>query len=474
MEAKIEIISREFIKPSSPTPQDSKEQKLSLLDQCTPQVYMRLLFFYQNQPKVLDPTKTALNLKQSLSECLTKFYPLAGKLNEDRSSIDCDDSGVLFVEAKVDASLSEPVRSSPYEHFGQYLPFDHQGASGSETKLFDAYPRNEILLAIQVSWFECGGSAIGVSMSHAVGDLMSLVAFMNSWAAINRGEIAKILVPNFDLGRNLFPPRDSPYKFPLAEVEGKIVCKRFVFGKEKLTEVKELASSIGLKDPTRVEVVTAFLLKQFVNLERAKKNCSHNSCSTAKTRFMVWHAVNLRSRISSLAAEEDNFTFGNVSNIATASFIPDDDDSRDYGDLVLLTRTAIRNVNENYVLNLLVPFLNSFDPSSLREQEAATKAAAGAEQQPTEKMKLILFSSWCLKGRFSASEADFGWGKPVSVGPAGTRNTATTRVLLTSSSSSDDGIAAWIYMVEDELALLPDELLSLAATDFFPLDELNS
>ncbi|CAI9095720.1 OLC1v1031716C1 [Oldenlandia corymbosa var. corymbosa] len=470
METKIDIISRELIKPSSPTPDESKEHKLSLLDQNTPQLYMRLLFFYQNQSPnyssniAVDPRKTViLHLKQSLSECLTRFYPLAGKLIEDHNYIDCDDSGALFVEAKVDAPLSEAVQNAPYEHFGQYLPFEDQSADGGEGKT---------LLAIQVSWFKCGGNVIGISMSHTLGDLTSLITFMNSWTAINRGEGAKLLVvPNFDAGRNLFPPRNSPYRFPISEVKGKIVCKRFLFSKEKLLDLKETAksfsSSIAVKDPTRIEVVTAFLLKQFINVERAKnKNNIHNSCS----RFRVWHAVNLRSRFSSLAAlssKANEFPFGNLSTVATDTFtIPDDNDDEsgqpDYGDLVSFTRNAIRKLNEDYFLNFVVPYLDRL----VRSRTTGTEEEAEAEEQDSvARIKRIHFTSWC---GFPWYEMDFGWGKPVSVGPAGDRHSLSTRVILKNSESSRDaGIEAWVYMWEDEVALLPGELLSLAATDYF-------
>ncbi|XP_071912415.1 stemmadenine O-acetyltransferase-like [Coffea arabica] len=137
----MEIISKEFIKPSSPTTMDSK--------------------------------KTCQHLKQSLSESLTRFYPLAGRINDSNLCfIDCDDSGALFIEAQVHAQLSEKLsQSTAIEELNQYLPLE-----------LYAHDADNIPLAIQISFFECGGMAIGVCISHKVADAMSFVTFMTTWA----------------------------------------------------------------------------------------------------------------------------------------------------------------------------------------------------------------------------------------------------------------------------------------------------
>ncbi|CAI9095723.1 OLC1v1031719C1 [Oldenlandia corymbosa var. corymbosa] len=445
--AKADIVSRELIKPSSPTPNERKQLKQSLLDQFAPELYIRLVFFYQNQSPTYpsDPSQNTLHLKKSLSECLTKFYPLAGKLSEDHLSIDCDDSGALFVEAKVDAPLFQAVHSAPYESFRQYLPFDPFPP--------EMFPRNEILLAVQINWFECGGSAIGVCISHKVADFASLVTFMNSWAAINRGESIKFL-PDFDIGRNLFPPRDVPFKLPPSELKGKLVGKRFLFTKEKLMELKDLAiSSSSVKDPSRVEVVTAFLVNQLIKVARSKKNSDQGEAT--KIKFL--QSVNLRSKISSLkqASKKNEFQFGNVVAVAIASFsTPDDNETQEgfrddhYCDLVSLARSSIRKVDDDYVWNFLVPFMNNM----------GTGSTSGTNQQQQQPEMMMPFTSWC---RSSTYEADFGWGKPLSVVPAGDPSIPTT---MLTSTENEDVIEARIAMLEDEFALFSDELLSLELT----------
>ncbi|KAM7278943.1 hypothetical protein ACFE04_006077 [Oxalis oulophora] len=92
-EMKIEIVRRETIKPSSPTPDHLRKFKLSFLDQLIPNEYVSLLLYYP--PKDFDP-KDGGNmldrLKSSLSKTLTRFYPFAGRLNDD-VSVDCNDEG---------------------------------------------------------------------------------------------------------------------------------------------------------------------------------------------------------------------------------------------------------------------------------------------------------------------------------------------------------------------------------------------
>ncbi|CAI9118869.1 OLC1v1020496C1 [Oldenlandia corymbosa var. corymbosa] len=458
--AKIEIISRELIKPSTPTPDEQKELKFSFLDQLQGHAFMPLLLFYQppqlfdsKDAKVVDPSEATRHLKQSLSESLTKFYPLAGRLNPDdhHLSVDCDDSGALFMEAKVDSSLSEAVQNTSMESFAQYLPFD---PFSNQVNLLGAYPIDEILLGVQITWFGCGGSAIGVCLSHKVADLMSLITFMDSWAAINRGDgsSSKSKPINFDAGRHLFPALEFPIPQNRADWKEKYVYKKFLFNKEKIAELKELAicASSSLKDPTRVEVISAFIWKHFINMGRAQRQDGDN-----KTMFQMWNSMNLRTRISNLASSSlnDEFPFGNLSIVATASFIHDEDTKKtDYGNLVRIVSDSMRKVNEDYVFNCAVPSL---------KLSAAGVAGLEEMQKPTMKISVRVITSWC---RFPIYEVDFGWGKPVSAGPAFGKPPGPVVLLL--DTRCDDGIEALIVMLERELAILPNEFLSLA-TNFF-------
>ena len=130
---KVEVIHREKIKPSSPTPHHLRNHKLCLLDQAAPPVYTPLLLFYPNFANnvlVPDDHQSANNtivgktqhLKKTLSQILTHFYPLAGKITSlSTGSMECNDDGVEFVEARINSPLSKILKKPDPEFLKQFL-----------------------------------------------------------------------------------------------------------------------------------------------------------------------------------------------------------------------------------------------------------------------------------------------------------------------------------------------------------------
>ncbi|KAL0296676.1 UNVERIFIED_CONTAM: Stemmadenine O-acetyltransferase [Sesamum radiatum] len=137
-----------------------------------------------------------------------------------------------------------------------------------------------------------GGIAIGVCVSHMLADLASAMTFLNAWAASCKGEAE---VPRFTLDlADYFPPREFPdspaHLRKLTSNEKKIVTKRFVFNKEKLEALKQAAASpsgSNVKNPTRVEVVSAFIWKHFIDVAKSEN-------PETKRTFAASLAVNLR------------------------------------------------------------------------------------------------------------------------------------------------------------------------------------
>ncbi|KAI3454977.1 hypothetical protein Pfo_011640, partial [Paulownia fortunei] len=217
---------------------------LSFLDQLAPPIYVHLIFFYQTRYSSynLDEAQTiSQNLKHSLSDVLTKFYPLAGRIIQENSCIDCNDDGVEYVETRVHAQLLNITKNPNMEELKKYVPMEPEGL---ENGMGQSIP-----LAVQVNFFDCGGIAIGVCVSHKIADAGSLVCFMHAWAATCRRE-TEVIQPSFDLTCR-FPPVD-PSKFsqkspptPPSDIEiaQKVVTKRFVFDKEKLALLKEAVAA---------------------------------------------------------------------------------------------------------------------------------------------------------------------------------------------------------------------------------------
>ncbi|KAL0406635.1 UNVERIFIED_CONTAM: Stemmadenine O-acetyltransferase [Sesamum latifolium] len=171
-------IAKEMIKPSSsPAPPHLRKLQLSFLDQLAPPIYIHIILFYYHH----NSGETSRKLKRSLSDALAIYYPLAGRLR-DNSWVDCNDAGAEYVEAWFNnVQLSDVVEKSGKEELKQYVPLEPSGGE-------------DIPLAVQVSFFGCGGMAIGVCLSHSLADAMSLVTFINAWAAACRGDAKTIAV----------------------------------------------------------------------------------------------------------------------------------------------------------------------------------------------------------------------------------------------------------------------------------------
>ncbi|KAL0397401.1 UNVERIFIED_CONTAM: Stemmadenine O-acetyltransferase [Sesamum calycinum] len=218
----VHVISKELIKPSSPTPDHLKTVKLSVLDQLTPPVYISLIFFYEaDELKGLasstDQAQICHHLKQSLSKTLTSFYPLAGKIDPESFTVCCDDYGVEFVEARARAPLRDVVHEAKLDEF-------HKGCRGG--------------MRVAPS----GRRVVSGGFHERMGSYLS-------------GENPKT-APEFGVLGGYFPARDlsdSNFSPSLLMGNAKLVTKRLVFDKEKLAALKKAAATGDVRDPTRVK-----------------------------------------------------------------------------------------------------------------------------------------------------------------------------------------------------------------------------
>jgi shikimate O-hydroxycinnamoyltransferase len=178
----VEIISKECIKRSSPTPPNLRTHKLSLLDQIDAAAHFPLIVFY---PMNQSTSHAAVDiffqrsqmLKQSLSKVLTCFYVFAGTI-KDNLSIDCNDKGVYYLEARVNCRLVDCLSQPNLPSFEKFIPRDY---TWKETGAGDDH-----VAMIKVTSCTCGGMAIGILVSHMIADGTSLNIFLKGWAAMAR------------------------------------------------------------------------------------------------------------------------------------------------------------------------------------------------------------------------------------------------------------------------------------------------
>ncbi|KAL0408527.1 UNVERIFIED_CONTAM: Retrovirus-related Pol polyprotein from transposon TNT 1-94 [Sesamum radiatum] len=177
---------------SEPFPSEIDPLKgLHPTDQIAPPDFVPAVYFYQPDAKFSNLGKSN-NLKKSLSQVLSRFYPLAGRL-VDNLYVDCNDQGATYIEAVANCNLSQVITNPVTNNITKFLPY----------KVDDV---QDIGMAVQVTYFQCGGTAVGLVISHKIGDGLSFLQAANTWAAVARnGNYDDVPEPKFE-GAKIFPP----------------------------------------------------------------------------------------------------------------------------------------------------------------------------------------------------------------------------------------------------------------------------
>lgn len=451
----MELISRETIKPSKPTPPHLRIFPLSFIDHITFRNYVPLLFFYtpKEGPECNDDTQVICDqlsskisqLKKSLSEVLSRYYPIAGKFR-DQHSIECNDQGVSFLVTRIRGTKLSAILQNPTETLLNPLFPDEL-----QWKVMDWVAN---IVSIQINCFPCGGMAISLCMCHKIVDAATAFNFINDWATVNREEEGKKLLPFpvLDAGASVFPHGDLPV-FPEVEFgeDKTVVCKRFVFEASKIKSLKAIVSSHShhaLKNPTRAEVVTTLIYKRAVYAL---------GLDFKTTSFRM--AVNLCKRMVPPMPNKC------VGNMAWFLFVTNPVVTEQH-DLVSKMREGLSEFN-----NVLAKKFGgkekdlSFISECIKQATTTTTTTTSVPEpcgsSDTEECNqtLFIYASWC---RFPAYEADFGWGKPIWV----TTSFCPVRNGIVLMDTRDgDGIEAIVNMDEHDMAMFERdvELLQYAS-----------
>ena len=418
MEIKVEIIKRETIKPSSPTPHHLRCFDLCLVDQLQPASYISLLLFYFNH--TVDPSlphaksaEISHTLKASLSQTLARFYPLAGKV-KDNVSIECNDDGADFLEAQVNCRLSDILEQPERKILRQFLPKEIESS----------------LVLVQATFFCCGGVAIGVRVSRRLADASTTTLFIQAWAGTALGSGDPAVLPEFGVASRL-PPRKELSATPPAKQtvnDETIVTRRYVFDASKIAALKAKAAGGSVPQPTRVEVVSGLIWKCARTLSRPSK---------------LVQIMNIRKRVAPPFPET---SFGNLMCLFV---VKTGDRETELHGLVTEQRKGIEAFTQNNASKFQGDEAFSVFGESYKEIDSLY----------AETVHFIGFSSWC---RFPLYETDFGWGKPtwVSVGDLVHKN-----FIVLVDTRDGGGIEAWVTLSEEDMAFFErnKELLEFAA-----------
>ncbi|KAL8107526.1 epi-neemfruitin B synthase L1AT-like [Apium graveolens] len=424
---KVEILSRELIKPYSATPPSLRNYNISLIDEVSPNVNVPTIFYYQANNIAVN-TK---HLKKSLSKVLTIFHPFAGRYIKESHSVDCNDQGAEFVEAKVDVQLHDLLsqrKNLKVEVLNDLIP--------CPIGAVDEY--TDPLLAVQVSSFSCGGFAIAVCSSHRIADLSTKISFVNEWALaagqqLLSGDDNK--VPNswnFDSAL-LFPGQNLPClpsglsrDKEIIQVH-KVVTKIFYLSESKILSIRERAKvdNSSKKSPTRVQSVFGILGKAMIDVHVANPENPKG--------YAVVQAVNIRDRTSPPLKNQ----FGNLYLAACVQSVAGPEGVGLPCFVDCLSSSVKRAVDNCSVLLSLQK-----EGQTLLSQELGELLKSLARP---EICFAGTFSSWC---KFPLYEADFGWGKPLWVSGA---NIPMKNTVVLVDEKSGGGIEAWVTLDESDM-----------------------
>ncbi|KAJ1385147.1 Transferase [Sesbania bispinosa] len=159
---------------SSKPVRSGKTHTLSALDHAMGFHTLHIIFYYKNEGNNLFESFDLDPLRESLSEVLTMYPTMTGRLArgvDGNWEVRCNDAGVRVIMANVDTTLKEWLSS----------------ASGCEEEHLIAWdemphdPNTWSPFRIQINSFKEGGVAIGLSCSHMLADLTCAASFFKSW-----------------------------------------------------------------------------------------------------------------------------------------------------------------------------------------------------------------------------------------------------------------------------------------------------
>ncbi|KAK1427889.1 hypothetical protein QVD17_16609 [Tagetes erecta] len=437
------IISRETIKPSSPTPDHLRTFNLSIIDQYMYDVYTPLILFLPNTHKtsVEDvATKRSKHLKESLSKILTKFYPLAGKVKDNNLQIECNDEGIYYTEARVAQTLEDFLGCPDDERVRELMP---------DSPCTEESSIGNYVVGIQVNIFECGGIGLSTSVSHKIFDGHTFFVFMKAWAMAANGS-PEIISPSF-VASKIFPnnPR-LEYTVPSKLLATKTFStKRFVFDSVALTSLKSqaAASASSARMPTRMEATTAVIWKA------AAKAASKVRSFGPQTPHVMLPMVNLRKRASPPLPNE---SIGNLVDAAYAFCFPSG--HLDLPTLMGELRESIAKLNSDYIESMKGEKGHETFSEILRSVNQLTDV--------TREGGDCIFTSSLLNNHMY--ELDFGWGKPIWFY---SMNAGMARFVALNDTLKGGGVEAIVTLTPDEMEIFErdSELLSYAIVNPSPL-----
>ncbi|CAB4303530.1 unnamed protein product [Prunus armeniaca] len=390
-----------------------------------PPYHTPLLYFYRpsGAHNFFDP----VTLKQALSKALVPFYPMAGRFKHNdqngRVEIDCNAEGVLFVVAQSGFVVDDFGDFVPTANFLKLIPaVDYSGGISS-------YP----ILVLQVTYFKCGGVSLGVGMDHRIADGPAALHFLNTWSDIARGDFTNFKPPFMDrtLLRARDPPRpafphiefQSPPQMKLQRSTSNITTSLFRITYEQLGILKAKSKEDGGGNYTSFEMLAGHIwrcvcmARKLPDDQEAKLLVPTDGRSRLQPPLPLGFFGNVTFRTSEIAAAGD---LQSKPTWYAASCV----------------HNALVQMHNDYLLSV-IDYIELHAPS-----QAETVNGISLIGRP-----FLRINSWI---RLPIHDADFGWGRPIFMGP-GRPFTFDGKALLLPSATNDGSLSLVISLQSEHM-----------------------
>ncbi|XP_042058587.1 shikimate O-hydroxycinnamoyltransferase-like [Salvia splendens] len=383
-------------------------------------------------------------MRAALGRALVPFYPMAGRLKVDedgRIEIDCNAEGVLFVEAEADGAVDDYGDFAPSLELSRLIPLvDYsQGIS--------AFP----LLVAQVTFFKSGGVSLGVGIHHRVADGYSGLHFINTWSDMARG--LDMTLPPF-IDRTLLRMRNSPrpqfehieyHPPPAMKIttthRGKdelvvsifeLVVSIFKLARQLLNALKTKSKEEGdLVNYSSYELLSAYIWR-----------CACKARALPHDQLTkLYTAVEGRSRLQPPLPPG---YFGNVIFNATPVALAGDLESKPLCYGASKIHNGLARMDNDYLRSAL---------DYLEIQPDLTQLVRGPHTYCCPNLGI---TSWV---RLPVHDADFGWGRPIFMGPGGIAYEGLAYVLP--SPTNDGSLSVAISLQADHMKVFEKVLYQI-------------
>ncbi|PPD78240.1 hypothetical protein GOBAR_DD24818 [Gossypium barbadense] len=442
-----------MVRPAGETPRRSLWN--ANVDLVVPRFHTPSVYFYR--PNGAANFFNPQVMKEALSKALVPFYPMAGRLKRDedgRIEIDCNGEGVLFVEAETNSVIDDFGDFAPTLELRQLIPtVDYSGGISTypllvlQTKVCapwvrlptlrrvndgqapatknpdKAYSRrrscksgpegviiimekteNAVTSVEWVTYFKCGGASLGVGMQHHAADGYSGLHFINTWSDMVRG--LDLTIPPF-IDRTLLRARDPPQP---------------VFHHVEYQPPPAMKIPPQSTGPESTAISIFKLTRDQLNALKAKCKEDGNDVNYSSYEMLSGHVW--RSVCKARGLEDDQGTKLYIATDGRARLRPPLPPG--YFGNVIFTATPIAVAGDllskptwyaaSRIHDALVRMDDEYLRSALDYLELQPDLSALVRGAHTFRCPNLGITSWV---RLPIHDADFGWGRPIFMGPGG-------------------------------------------------------